>query len=217
MVFNIDLEHYRLVDLSYEVIPGASKDRYFEIERGLLADNAFMHHVRTHTHVGTHVEVAAHFYEGGRDITAYKLERFMGRGLVLDVVDSMQTPQITTEILERQLGACIGVGDIIICRNSDPESLAGKHPVPALTPEVARWIAAHKAKMVGIDTHFSLGVDVPHGRELHDILMSADVTLVEFLANLEQLKRREFYFMALPYKCRTIDSGWARALAIEEL
>ncbi|MHB1355753.1 MAG: cyclase family protein [Anaerolineae bacterium] len=217
MVFNIDWQRYRLVDLSYEVIPGASTDRYFNIERGLLADNAFMHHVRTHTHVGTHVEVAAHFYEGGRDITAYDLERFMGRGLLLDIIDAVKTPLITAETMEAQLGALMGEGDIIICRNSDPQSLAGNRPVPALTPEAARWIAAHKAKMVGIDTHFSLGVDVAHGRELHDILMSADITLVEFLANLEQLKRSEFYFMALPYKCRTIDSGWARAVAIEKL
>lgn len=217
MVFNIDWQRYRLVDLSYEVIPGASTDRYFNIERGLLADNAFMHHVKTHTHVGTHVEVAAHFYDGGRDITAYALERFMGRGLVLDIIDAAKIPLITAETMEAQLGAVIGEGDIIICRNSDPVSLAGNRPVPALTPEAARWIAAHKAKMVGIDTHFSLGVDVAHGRELHDILMSADVTLVEFLANLEQLKRLEFYFMALPYKCRVIDSGWARAVAIEEL
>jgi arylformamidase len=217
VVFNIDWQRYRLVDLSYEVIPGASTDRYFNVERGLLADNAFMHHVKTHTHVGTHVEVAAHFYEGGRDITAYDLDRFMGRGLLLDIIDTMNSPFITAETMERLLGALIGEGDIIICRNSDPESLAGNRPVPALTPEAARWIAAHKVKMVGIDTHFSLGVDVPHGRELHDILMSADTTLVEFLANLEQLKRLEFYFMALPYKCRVIDSGWARAVAIEEL
>ena len=217
MVFDIDWQRYRLVDLSYEVIPGASTDRYFNIERGLLADNAFMHHVKTHTHVGTHVEVAAHFYDGGRDITAYALERFMGRGLVLDIIDAAKIPLITAETMEAQLGAVIGEGDIIICRNSDPVSLAGNRPVPALTPEAARWIAAHKAKMVGIDTHFSLGVDVAHGRELHDILMSSNVTLVEFLANLDQLKRPEFYFMALPYKCRVIDSGWARAVAIEEL
>lgn len=217
VAFNIDWQRYRLVDLSFEVIPGASSDRYFDIERGLLADDAFMHHVKTHTHVGTHVEVAAHFYEGGRDITAYGLERFMGRGLLLDIGDAAKTPRITAETIEEQLGGLIGQGDIIICRNSDPESLAGNRPVPALTPEAAHWIAAHKAKMVGIDTHFSLGVDVAHGRALHDILMSADVTLVEFLANLEQLKRPEFYFMALPFKCRTIDSGWARAVAIEEL
>jgi arylformamidase len=217
MVFSIDWQRYRLVDLSYEVIPGASRDRYFDIERGLLADNAYMHHVKTHTHVGTHVEVDAHFYDGGRDITAYTLDRFMGRGLLLDIGDSATTPFVTAGVIDKQLGALISQEDIIICRNSDLKSLSGSRPVPALTPEAAHWIADHKAKMVGIDTHFSLGVDIAHSRELHDILMSADVTLVEFLANLEQLRRCEFYFIAFPYKCRNIDSGWTRAVAIEEL
>ena len=77
-------------------------------------------------------------------------------------------------------------------------------------------MANHRIKMVGIDTHFGLGIDIPQSRELHDILLSADVTLVEFLEHLEQLDRQEFYFMALPYLCRTIDSGWARAVAIVE-
>lgn len=215
-VFSVDWTRYRLVDLSYEVIPGASSDRYFEIERGLLADEAYMHHVRTHTHVGTHVEVDAHFYDGGRDVTGYAPERFMGRGLLLNIADVQAMPLVTAEVIEAQLGELVGDGDIVICRNSDPASLAGERPLPSLTPEAAEWIAARHAKMVGIDTHFRLGVDVPHGRRLHDILMSADVTLVEFLANLEQLNRPEFYFMALPFKCRTIDSGWARAVAIEE-
>lgn len=216
-VFTIDWSRYRLIDLSYEVIPGASQDRYFEIERGLLADNAFMHHVRTHTHVGTHVEVAAHFYEGGQDITAYAPERFMGRGLLLDIADVDQTPLVTAELIASKLGNLIGQDDIIICRNSDALSLAGKRPKPSLTPGAAQWIANHHAKMVGIDTHFGLGVDIPQGRALHDILLSANVTLVEFLVNLEQLKRPEFYFMALPYLCRQIDSGWVRAVAVEEI
>ena len=215
-VFNIDWQKYRLVDLSYEVVPGASQERYFELERGLLADNAFMHHVRTHTHVGTHVEVDAHFFKGGRDVTGYELTAFMGRGLLLDVPDVQATPEVTPEYLERVLGGRIGRGDILICRNSDPASRAGARPKPALTPEAARWFVAHGVKMIGIDQHFALGRDVTAGRMLHDIFMGAGGTLVEFLDHLDEIRRPEFYFMALPYKARTIDSSWARAVAIEE-
>ena len=215
-VFDIDWQRYRLIDLSYEVVPGASQERYLEIERGLLADNAFMHHVRTHTHVGTHVEVDAHFFEGGRDVTGYELTAFMGRGLLLDVPDVEATPEITAAYLERTLGQRIGQGDIIICRNADPASRSGVRPKPALTPEAARWFAEHKVKMVGVDNNFRLGCDVPSGRALHEIFMGAGGTLVEFLDHLDQIRRPEFYFMALPYKARTIDSSWARAVAIEE-
>jgi len=215
-VFTIDWKKYRLIDLSYEVVPGASKDRYFDIERGLLADNAFMHHVRTHTHVGTHVEVGAHFFEGGRDVTAYQLTDFMGRGLLLDVPSVEATPDILPAYLDRVLGALIAEVDIIICRNSAPASLSGTRQNPSLTPEAARWFVEHKVKMIGIDTHFGLGRGVEKGRALHDIFMGAGGTIIEFLAHLEELRRPEFYFMALPYKARAIDSSWARAVAIEE-
>ena len=215
-VFTIDWQKYRLIDLSYEVIPGASKDRYFDIERGLLADNAFMHHVRTHTHVGTHVEVDAHFFEGGRDITGYEISDFMGRALLLDVPDVEATRDVTPEYLDKTLGDLIGESDIIICRNSDPKSLAGERENPSLTPEAAQWFADHKVKMVGIDTHFRLGRSIKNGRALHDTFMGAGGTLVEFLDHLDEIRCREFFFMALPYKAREIDSGWARAVVIEE-
>jgi len=136
--FNIDWEKYRLIDLSYEVVPGASRDRYFDIERGLLADRA------------------------------------------------------------------------------DSGSPSGAKAKPSLTPDAAQWFADHKVKMVGIDTHFGLGRNVEEGRALHDIFMGSGGTLVEFLDNLDQIRRPEFYFMALPYKARTVDSSWARAIAIEE-
>lgn len=216
-VFSIDWQKYRLIDLSYEVVPGASRDRYFDIERGLLADNAFMHHVRTHTHVGTHVEVDAHFFEGGRDVTGYELTDFMGRALLLDVPDVGETPDVTPGYLDEILGDLIGEGDIVICRNSDPASLSGARKNPSLTPKAARWFVDHKVKMIGVDTHFGLGRSVEKGRALHAIFMGAGGTLIEFLDHLDEIQRTEFYFMALPYRARTIDSSWARAVAIEEI
>ncbi len=215
-VFVIDWQRYRLIDLSYQVVPGASQDRYFDIERGLLADNAFMHHVRTHTHVGTHVEVDAHFFDGGRDVTAYELTDFMGRALLLDVPDVEAVPEVMPEYLDERLGPLIGEGDIVICRNSDARSLSGAIAKPYLTPQAARWFVDHKVKMIGIDTHFGLGRGVGKSRALHDVFMGAGGTVVEFLDNLDRIQKAEFYFMALPFRVRGIDSAWVRAVAIEE-
>ncbi|MGC9359426.1 MAG: cyclase family protein [Anaerolineae bacterium] len=215
-VFDIDLCRYRVVDLSFEVVPGASDNRYFEIEPDLMADRANMYHVRTHTHVGTHVEVDAHFFEGGRDVTAYDLSAFMGRAVLLDIVDASATPLVTPPVLEDLLAARLERGDIVICRNSDPHSLSGARPYPAWTPEGAAWLVKHDVKMLGIDQAFRLGVDVEAGRALHDTFMGAGGTLVEFLDHLDALRRDVFYFMALPYRCTVIDSSWARAIAIEE-
>jgi len=105
----------------------------------------------------------------------------------------------------------------VLCTNADAASrAAGPAAWPSLTEQSAWWFLTHNVKMVGIDTYFRLGLDVPMVREVHDILMSNDVCFVEFLDNLDALTRRVFYFMALPFKVAS-DSGWARAVAIEAI
>jgi len=218
-VFTIDPQKYRIIDVSYEVDPdNTPEDRPFELTLGYLADNAFKYDIRTHSHVGTHVESPAHFYEGGRDLTTYPLDAFFGRALLLDVPDASQALQIDGAYLERTLGDKIQQGDIIICRNSDKGSLASgdSSQYPCLTPDAAHWLAKHGIKMLGIDNYFRLGKDVPDGRALHDILMSQGVTFIEWLDNLDAISQDVFFFMALPFKIRKMDSSWARAIVIEE-
>ena len=213
MVFSIDLAAYRIVDLSYTVVPPGTGDRPFVVQRGRLADNAYKFDiVRTHTHVGTHVEAPAHFYLGGTDVTHLPLEAFLGRAVLLDVPDAAAAQEIDSAYLDAAIGDVLQAGDIVICRNSDREA---EH-LPCFTPEGALWLRDRQIKMLGIDEHFRLGATITAGRALHDILMSRDICLIEFLDNLAELRRREFFFMALPFKCAQIDSAWARAIAIEQ-
>jgi len=219
-MFEIDLQKYRVVDLSYEVIPCDTGDRPFAIKRGLLADRAFKHDIRTHTHVGTHVEVPAHFYEDGKDVTAFPLEAFMGRAILLEVHEAGAHPGLSVEEVDKDIGGLIREDDIVLCRNNDRESRRlGEHDktgLPFIGPSVAEWLRDHKIKMLGIDNFVRLSADIESGRRLHDILMSHDINLIEFLDNLDALRKKEFYFMALPFKARQVDSAWARAIAIEE-
>jgi len=218
-MFNIDLRKYRIVDLSLEVVPPGSEGRPFEIERGNLADNTYMHNIRTHSHVGTHVESPAHFFDDGKDITQLPLTTFMGRAILVDITDATTHKAITAEYLEDNVGDIIEEGDIVVMRNSDPVSKTShrKEDLPYLTPESAQWLADHRVKMLVIDNALlRLGKDVPSGRALHDILLSRDIPIVEFPDNLQALRKRVFFFMALPFKVRNLDSAWARAIAIED-
>jgi arylformamidase len=218
-LFSIDPAKYRVVDVSYQVDPdNYPPDRPFALTLGYLADNAYKYDVQTHSHVGTHIESPAHFFDGGRDVTSYPLDAFYGRAVLLDVADASQALQLDAAYLDAAIGDVIQDGDIIICRNSDAASLAGKPSgFPTLTPSAATWMAQKRVKMVGIDNSFRLGKDIPDGRELHDILMRDGVTLIEWLDNLSALRQRVFFFMALPYKVRKMDSSWCRAVAIEEI
>jgi len=222
-MLEIDLNRYRIVDLSLEVEPPGTEDRPFVVLRGLLADDAFKHDVRTHSHVGTHVEAPSHFYhpwEGAKSVTDLPLTAFMGRAVLLSVNLDGKDLGITPGYLETAIGDLIRDGDIVICRNDgrrDPRVL------PYFTAQSAEWLRDHGVKMIGLgewDTGVGIGLGKRYeieGREVHDILMREDVTFVEFLANLDELKRREFYFMALPFKAKGLDSMWVRAIAIEEI
>lgn len=207
-MFNIDWERYRLIDLSYEVIPPGSEERPFQIKRSLLPDRTFKHEVLTHSHVGTHVEASSHFYDGGKDICDYPLEAFMGRGILFESDPLL----INREKIEKSIGDIIKSGDIVICRNREmsPERL------PYLTSESAKWLAEKRIKMLGMDCNFEIGRDVEETRLIHDILMSQGVTLIEFLDHLDLITRREFFFIALPYRVK-MESSWTRAVAIEEI
>lgn len=213
MVFSIELERYRIVDLSYLVVPPGTRDRPFVMQRGRLADQAYKFDViRTHSHVGTHVETPAHFFPEGKDVSHLPLDAFFGRAVLLDVPDAAAAEEIDGAYLDAAIGDILQPGDILICRNSDLEADA----TPAFTPEAAVWLRDKQIKMLGIDEHFALGATMTASRALHDILMRRDICLIEFLDNLAELRRREFFFMALPARIAQIDSAPARAIAIEE-
>ena len=212
-MFSIDLDRYRIVDLSLAVVPPGSADRPFVVERGRLADNAFKFEIlRTHTHVGTHVESPAHFFEDGEDCAALPLERFFGRAVLLDITDALGAQEMEGEFLEKHLGERLAKGDIVVCRNSDKASTL----TPCFAPGGAIWLRERGVKLVGVGPDIRLGSTVTATRGFHDILMRAGVCLVEFLSNLEALHRDEFFFMALPVRWAGVDSAPARAIAIEE-
>jgi arylformamidase len=211
-MFDIDPKKYRIIDLSYEVRPEAPEpDRPFEVQRGELADRAFKYDVlRTHTHVGTHVEAPGHFFEGGKSITDLPLVTYMGPAVLAAYNLPRNTP-IHPHDLERMIGDIMAPGRIVVTRD-DLRGAEGRQP--HLTLDSARWLVDHGMKMLVLDAE--MGTDIEQGRAIHDIIMSRDIPIVERLANLKDIRHREFYFMALPFKVRGMDSGWTRAIAIEE-
>lgn len=214
-----DLKKYEIIDISHTVIPGENIDRPFAIQKALLEDLTFRYDIlRTHSHVGTHVEVGAHFYEGGKSITDYPLERFHGPGILLSVKEMV----VTGETCEKSLGNKIQEGDIIVIRNDtgiiltkQQLYLEGEDRLPKLTPSAAKWLARYKPKLIVLD-YIRFGEDIDETRQFHDILMSQDANFVEFVDNLEKITQDRFYVMALPYKVQGLDSSFCRAIVIQK-
>ena len=213
-MFMIDLQRYRLVDLSVTIEPPGTDDRPLEVSIGRLADDSFKMDIsRLHTHVGTHVEAPAHFFEGGKLITQVPLETFFGPATLLSI-DNAAEFQTTAEVFDREIGEVFEAGDILLCRNGIIKSREPLQDFATLTVETARWIVEHEVKLLVLDRWFGLGRDIPEVREVHDIIMGAGICIVETVV-LDALTGARCFFMALPVAF-ALDSGFCRAVALEE-
>jgi len=214
-LFNVDFDKCRVVDLTRELIPGKEKRR-LQIKRGLIPkDDTFMHEIDTMSHIGTHVEAPSHFFEKGKDVTDLPVSQFMGKARLVDV-DFVEPHQpITPDFLEKAVGRAKDV-EVIILRNIKKsqflEESKNRH---YLTVEGARWLANKSIKMLVFDNSFATGKDKDQTRRTHEILLGKDVILVEQVDNLDQIRKKEVYFMALPLRIKGLDSSPVRAIVIE--
>ena len=223
MLFDIDETKYRIIDLSARIVVPGTEDRPLRATRGLLADDSFKHDVTTHTHVGTHIESPAHFFEDGRELSEYPLERFYGHAVLFEF-SGIEAEGIDAGEFEAVIGDVMQPGRIVVCRNSHPEwrrvHAEDRTRLPFLVAGGAQWLVDRQAKLLVIDD-FS-GIRGANGKEMsrrnHAILMApgAEIPILEFPDGLEQIACREFFFMALPLSFAGLDSVWARAIAIEE-
>jgi len=224
-IFQIDWDQYRIVDLSYEVVPNKesiSGRPFYAMRSDTLPDGKDTEAVFTHTHVGTHVETVLHFFREGKTITDYSLDKFMGEALLFSIDDREEGHlAMDYEYLNRKWDDAVKKGDIVVWRNDSPSGQSGDnipHPeeeVPYFTPDAARFFVEKETKMI-VMGKVSFGKDIEKGNEFEGELHEAEIPIVEMPANLEQLERERFFLMALPIKVKGVGSAWARAIAIEE-
>ncbi len=213
-------ENLELIDLSQKIVPPGTSDRPFRIDRSFLQDRTWKHEIVTHSHVGTHIESPAHFFENGKDLEQFSLDAFCGRAWFCDFNEVSEVhDEVTADQLDTQLGKVIEPGDIVIGRNCDQENkilvqkTGRREFLPSFTPEAGIWLRERKVKMVGIDHHFHLGKSIDKTRAFHEILMAKDVLLIEGLDHLDRVAVVPFVFLAFPYRVEGIDSSFARAVA----
>ncbi|ASJ10047.1 cyclase [Thermococcus sp. P6] len=157
-------------------------------------DGYYMNALKLGEHSGTHVDAPAHFIPGGKTIDEMPLEKFIGKGLVLDVrggTGSVKLEEIPDE----------GYYDRVVL------FLTGGRD---LSPEVALFLVAEGIRAVGIDS-LSIGDEA-----VHRILLSEEVPIFEGLTNLESLLDRQFTFVALPLKIEGGSGSPVRAIAVVE-
>jgi kynurenine formamidase len=214
----IDLKNYRMVDLSAEIRPGILKvngeylhgnqTRRFELRQFVYApDKMLMNWVEAESHIGTHVELPAHFVQDGKSSSEMPLESFMGEAIVLDFTSLKPKEGKGQPILPSHLFK-VKKNDVVLLWSS-----LERNEQPYISPEASKFLAEKHVGMVGVQ---NVRVEAPGGSTAtHVNLLKNEVPLIEGLVNLEQVRKERVFFIGLPLKVAGLDSSWIRAIALE--
>ena len=172
---------------------------------GILEASGYQdHYVCIGTHVGTHMDAPSHMIAGGKNLNAFPVEAFSGRGVYVRV-----NREFSLEEVEK---ADIQEGDIVLFHTGMSDQYY--EPVyfqnyPAMSEEIARRLVEKKVKMIGVDI---CSVDTLEQFPIHKILLGSEVLIIENLTNLAALAEKSFKVYAFPIKLH-LDGAPVRVVA----
>jgi arylformamidase len=168
------------------------------------------------THTGTHIDAAAHYVAGGATIDAYPLERFLLRAYVIPLDcgagDAVTWPDLAAALPHDVFGSAV-----LLRTGWDRhwgQDLALRHPY--LAEDAARGLVTRGVGLVGTD---ALNVDgtAVGTTHAHEILLGADVLIVENLTRLDALQPGRPYTCAfVPLRLEGADGSPIRAYAFTD-
>lgn len=171
------------------------------------------------SHMGTHVDTAAHFVPGGRVLADYPIDRFMVDALVWNVQRG-PLEEIGVADLEAA-GPLLNPGDgLLLSTGWDAKwGTQAYREHPFLSEDAAEWMLHHEVSIVGLDL---MTPDRPVGARpegfafpVHHLLLGADVLIVENLTALGQFDGKRVEFQSLPIRIPAEDGAPVRAVARE--
>lgn len=208
----------KVIDLSHTIhnnITVFNEAERPSIEKAATIENDGYAQLRfsMYTHNSTHIDAPAHMVKGGKTLTDFKPEKFMGKAFVAEV--KQPGKQITKEQLvpyEDNLKAC----DFILLDTGWAErwnSDAYKSGFPVLEPKTTEWLTQFNLKGIGLDT-ISIdpvdSVDVPN----HHIVLGREMIIIENLTRLDKVGKDVFWFSCFPLKIENADGSPVRAVAM---
>jgi kynurenine formamidase len=165
--------------------------------------------LETGMHAGTHIDAPRHFLNSDMYISDYDLERFIGRGCLLDVrgENNITLKDEYYNIVNEDDIVLLFTGFSSIYGQTDYYERFNNHPI--VDPELANFFVEKKIKM--------LGMDMPkpdnYPFEIHKLLLNNNIFIMENLTNLERLlDKTSFEVIAFPLKIKA-EASIVRAVA----
>ena len=220
-----EMGNLRVIDLTKELHPETESRRCHLFRFNTGGPIPDYHTIMDLTsHLGTHCECPYHHDDTWPSVAELPITNFLGRAVYLNFGETVaKRGQITAEDLERVSAGGVKEGDVVIIDSAyqiepfTPATNTDADQRLRVGEESARWFREKKVKSVG----FGDGVSVESSNEdvkpFHDILMAENITFLEVLKNLDQLKQDIFFISFSPLPIYGLDSCPVRVYAIEGL
>jgi arylformamidase len=172
------------------------------------------------THTGTQVDAPLHFIKNGKSIEQIQISKLVGPVKIIDFSGLAENTEISRKMLEET-----GTAKKMIFKFG-----WGKHwgsrkfysGYPYFGKEAAEYLVLKGVEMIGLDSpspddsRIVLSGDLlgtPADSPIHKILLSNEVIIVEYLANLENLRDySNWNVAAMPIKVSGADGCPARVI-----
>ena len=191
---------YRVISLSKVLDPATEKRRCI-IRRHLaeargVAD--YQSEMDLMSHLGTHLETPYHLRDDLKDVTTLAIDRFMGRGVLLHLETCSPCSLITRHDLDAADNGVVRCGDMVLLDSKyhhEPFISSPDDQRPQLSRESAEWFLDKGVKCIAFGDGIAIENHPEHCVAFHEILMPQDVTFIEVMQNLDQIKQKVFFFV----------------------
>ena len=197
------------------VYPGDAP--YFaSTEKTIHKDRMRLSRIEIGSHNGTHIDVPAHYIEGGAETETLPLEMLVGPAWVADLTGLTMGTGITVEHLEAAMPDTPVERLLLKTRNSVLWTRDYFQPrFVFLTPEAAEWLVEKGVRSVGID-YLSIERFGSDGPKTHLAILGANGVIMEGLDLTNVEAGREYTLAFLPLKTPGLDGAPARAVLIAD-
>ena len=168
------------------------------------------------SHTGTHLDAPYHFVKNGLKINQIPLERLVGKGIIIKLKKSKNTPITKSDIIqfEKKNGTIPNHSSVFFYtdwqKNLKKQNYFTENP--GLDTSSANYLASKKINLAGIDSP-SIDLGKNESFNVHQILSKNNILIVENLANMNKIKSKEFSFTILPLKLKDATGSPVRAIA----
>ena len=172
------------------------------------------------THTGTHVDAPLHFVRGGTTIDKIPLDLMTGPASLVDL-PSRHKEEIGLPALKAALKGKRPARRLLLRWRWSKHwgTMRYYTEAPYLSVEACRWLVASGVRLLGTDTPsvdchdhgWRTANDAPN----HRALLGRGLFLVEYLNNLDKLRKTTFELTVAPLNILGADGAPARVLAVE--